>query len=134
RRILPEPVQRLTHARERAGFAYGPARLLTGEGEAALITVGPRPALHAPSGAIAGQQQCLGGLCRRAAVVGIEVQGRLGRELEMVGGPGAVTALQQALGDQAVQAQPLALGQAPRRDLFPRGLAVLPVAGGGLSR
>ena len=126
RRVLAEPVPGLADAGERARLADAPRVLGTRERERPLVAVDRRPALHPAPRAVARVEQRLGGALGHRSVVAVEVERRDRRELEVVGRPRRVAVREQPVGDQLVQPDALALGQARVRDLLQRRVADAP--------
>ena len=91
-RVLAEPVVPLADAGERARLAHAPPVQRTRERERPLVPIDRRAALEPAPRAVAGRHERVGGAFGRRPVVGVEVERRERRELEVVGGPGRVAA------------------------------------------
>ena len=116
RRVLGEPIPGLADPRQRARLADAPRVLGAGERERRLVEVDRRPALHPPPRAVARGEQRVGRRAPPARVLAVEVERRVRRGLEVVGGPGRAPA-RTAGRRSRCEPEPFALGQARVRDV-----------------
>ena len=124
--ILAEPVARLAESRQDPGLAHRPAALGPGHEKSAVVAIDRRADLHAPASAIARDQQRVGRAVRSGPIVRVEVERSPRRELEVVGGQRSMAFVQQVLGGEIVQAQPLSFREAGVSDVLQRGVAHAP--------